>query len=152
MHGWRKSLADFELLMPVVLLGLVLVYVSQLVALPPVTRRMPLLGAALTGVLLLVELARVIAGRAGPGQPRPASANRTPRNLPLFLLLLGCFALAIWLVGYYLAAAAMVPALMWLLGERRPVPLILTTGVYLVAVYLVFDLVFRLRFPQGLLF
>lgn len=57
-----------------------------------------------------------------------------------------------YFVGFMIASAFMVPAVMLLMGEKRlPVLAGLTVGV-LAAVYIIFSVALKLPLPQGILF
>jgi len=66
------------------------------------------------------------------------------------MALMGVFALGTW-VDFFLALAVFAVGLALLWGERRPSILALVGFVVPVAVFFLFDLAFRIRFPRGLL-
>lgn len=66
------------------------------------------------------------------------------------MALMGVFALVTW-VDFFLALAVFAVGLAVAWGERRPPMLALVGGVVPAAVFFLFDLAFRIRFPRGLL-
>lgn len=66
--------------------------------------------------------------------------------------ILAGFCLLLQFFGFIIAAAFMVPAVMRLMGEKRPVILIGTTVGVLAAIYLIFVIILHLSLPQGSVF
>ena len=91
---------------------------------------------ALTGLMALVDPVRV--------------ADRMAGKTWTSLMLMGVFAL-VTLADFFLALSvfAVTLALVW--GERRKSVLVLIGLVVPASVFFLFDLVFRIRFPRGLL-
>lgn len=77
-------------------------------------------------------------------------ADRVAGKTWTSLALMAVFAL-VTQVDFVLALAVFAVALALIWGERRPVALSLVGVAVPVAVFLLFDLVFRIRFPRGLL-
>ncbi len=75
-----------------------------------------------------------------------AVAARPLRFWGLFVLLLAYSALLSTL-GFYLASALFLPLAMLLLGQRKPVTILLTTGGVLLFVYLVFVRLLEVSLP-----
>jgi len=78
-------------------------------------------------------------------------------NAGFFRVLLGAiilagFCLLLKFFGFIVAAAFMVPAVMRLMGEKRPAVLIGTTIGVLAAIYLIFVIALHLSLPQGSIF
>lgn len=70
-------------------------------------------------------------------------------------VLIACGILAVfcgimYLVGFLIASAFLIPAIMLLMGQRRPVILAGVTAGVLVAVYVIFVLILKLPLPSGL--
>jgi hypothetical protein len=61
------------------------------------------------------------------------------------------YAVLLWVLGFWIASAAALLALPWLLGYRRPVIVLAVCAGTLLAVDLVFVEIFDMRLPRGLL-
>ncbi len=79
-----------------------------------------------------------------------AVADRIAGKTWTSLLLMGVFAV-VTLVDFFLALAVFAVALALVWGERRKPVLALVGIVVPAAVFFLFDLAFRIRFPRGLL-
>lgn len=111
---------------------------------------------AMLGALLIV-LSAVLAVQAalkkGDDEPAPIDFRSAgmKRMYILFGLLLA-FVAVLKLLGFYIAVACLIPAVMRLLGEKRLwMDAALTAGM-LAFVHLVFVLLLDLKLPGGLLF
>jgi hypothetical protein len=62
------------------------------------------------------------------------------------------YALGMSFLGYYSATFLIVPAFMLLLGERRPLPLVLMPIGLLVVVNIVIERILNYPLPEGILF
>lgn len=98
------------------------------------------------GVLLLIQS---LGDHSGAESPFHNAAEL--KRVGLGIVILAVFCLLLYLVGFMIASAFMIPAVMLLMGEKR-IPMLagLTVGV-LVAVYVIFVLALKLPLPQGIL-
>ena len=55
-------------------------------------------------------------------------------------------------LGFYLATILYLPAIMVILGMRKPKNLILTTAGIMVSIYIIFNICLSTVFPKGILF
>ena len=77
---------------------------------------------------------------------------RSLKRVCVGIAILAVFCALLYFVGFMIASAFMVPAVMLLMGEKRlPVLAGLTVGV-LAAVYIIFSVALKLPLPQGILF
>lgn len=77
---------------------------------------------------------------------------KNPRYLLAAALVTLVFFIAVGWIGFYLAGAIFIPAMAWIGGYRNVKTMALTTGIYLVGIYLVFGLLFgRSLMPGGFL-
>jgi hypothetical protein len=63
----------------------------------------------------------------------------------------GVYAFALGLTGFYLGGAVALIASFLLLGARRPMPILACTAGTLLGIWLVFEMLFELRLPRGVL-
>lgn len=103
------------------------------------------------GVAALVNLMQVLRGR----DPRPEEETaRGTEALWLAGLSIGgpiVYALLLWQLGFWVASAATLLALPWMLGYRRKLVVLAVCAGTLLAVQLVFVQVFDMNLPRGAL-
>ncbi len=114
------------------------------------------LGAVLI-LLSAVLLAQTLAAArtAPPGEAGEAPIHFTSPGMKRVygvVAVLAVFCAVLKWAGFYLACAAMIPAVMRIMGEKRPLFLAGVTAGVLLAVYAVFGLVLHTPLPQGMLF
>lgn len=101
-------------------------------------------------LLALLNLAQLALGRA------PAPEGDAPRGaeaawaLGLSVGVPTLYALLLWLLGFWVASGAVLLALPWVLGYRRPFVILAIGAATLVLSDLVFVEVFDMRLPLGL--
>ncbi|MEM1430387.1 MAG: tripartite tricarboxylate transporter TctB family protein [Pseudomonadota bacterium] len=81
---------------------------------------------------------------------RPIEHDPIPRNVWISLALFVVFALFAQL-DLFLGLAVFAGALAWCWGERRPWGIALVSVVSPALIFLLFDQVFKIRFPRGVL-
>lgn len=64
--------------------------------------------------------------------------------------ILAGFCIILYFFGFIAASALMIPAIMLLFGEKRPLILLGTTAGVLLFVYIIFSVVLNLPLPQGI--
>jgi hypothetical protein len=134
------------------LLLLVLVHVAwKGLSTPGVAGLFPAVVGVVGSLAALVNLVAVLRGHdAGAEDPATAGADAAW----LASLSLGVpvvYAVLLWVLGFWIASAAALVALPWLLGYRRPVIVLAVCVGTLLAVDLVFVEIFDMRLPRGLL-
>lgn len=100
------------------------------------------------GIIALCAL--LLLGRTFLAKHRKTSSNPFFIHLPRLLLITGLMLVYIILinrVGYYTVTLVFIPLTSWLLGFRRKLYIALTTLVYLLCVYVVFNYLFSMPFP-----
>ena len=110
------------------------------------------LGAAL-GLLCALELIFTLKRRRDDDNP-PEKMNiavKPVRFWSLFLLLV-IYCTALSTLGFYIASALFLPLSMILLGARKPLTILLTSGGVLLFVYFVFARLLEVSLPMGTLF
>ena len=86
------------------------------------------------------------------GREAPFKPGAELKRVCVGIAILAVFCALLYFVGFMIASAFMVPAVMLLMGEKRlPVLAGLTVGV-LAAVYIIFSVALKLPLPQGILF
>lgn len=91
-------------------------------------------------------------------RPRPEGEEkpidfRSPGMKRIYILigLLALFCLLLKLFGFYIAIIYLIPSVMFLLGERRPLVLIGLTAGIVVFIFIVFVMLLQLKMPGGIL-
>ena len=106
-------------------------------------RFFPMLVSGALGIFSLIYLVRsVLAARPSP--PTIPNAGK------FFIVLIGSiiYINAIVAVGYITSTVVFIPLIAWLIGFRRPVFIIVTTLVYIVSVYVLFEVLFGRALPS----
>ena len=62
------------------------------------------------------------------------------------------YMLAISYIGFFSTTIVAIPIMIWLLGVRKPSTIIISTGIVVFFIYLIFDIFLRVPFPEGFLF
>ena len=110
----------------------------------------PTVLACLMGFLSILLLIQSLVDKSGREAPFKPGAEL--KRVCVGIAILAVFCALLYFVGFMIASAFMVPAVMLLMGEKRlPVLAGLTVGV-LVAVYIIFSVALKLPLPQGILF
>ena len=106
--------------------------------------------ACLMGFLSILLLIQSLVDKSGREAPFKPGAEL--KRVCVGIAILAVFCALLYFVGFMIASAFMVPAVMLLMGEKRlPVLAGLTVGV-LAAVYIIFSVALKLPLPQGILF
>ncbi|MBW1645233.1 MAG: tripartite tricarboxylate transporter TctB family protein [Deltaproteobacteria bacterium] len=108
------------------------------------------LGLAL-GFFSLLELGLWFRKGAAVKAEKLAVAAVPGRFWGLFILLV-VYSASLTRAGFYLASAVFLPLAMLLLGARKPLTIVLTTGGVLLFIYLVFARLLAVPLPAGTLF
>lgn len=95
------------------------------------------------GLIVLLAIVLMLTDRSDPPKPLSGSVWKTMALLIGFMLVAE--------VDIFIGLSVFAGALTVLWGERRPVMIALVAVVVPVAVFLLFDGVFEIRFPRGLL-
>ena len=106
--------------------------------------------AVLLGILSILLLIQSLGDKSG--REAPFHAGPELKRVGVGILILAAFCALLYFVGFMIAAAFMIPAVMLLMGEKRiPVLAGVDVGV-LVAVLVIFSVALKLPLPQGILF
>ena len=106
--------------------------------------------AVLLGILSILLLIESLGDKSG--REAPFHAGPELKRVGVGILILAAFCALLYFVGFMIAAAFMIPAVMLLMGEKRiPVLAGVDVGV-LVAVFVIFSVALKLPLPQGILF
>lgn len=73
------------------------------------------------------------------------------KRIYILIGLLALFCLLLKLFGFYVAIIYLIPSVMFLLGERRPLVLIGLTAGIVVFIVIVFVMLLQLKMPGGIL-
>jgi putative tricarboxylic transport membrane protein len=134
------------------LLLLVLGYVGwKGLGTPGVAGLFPAVVGVVGSLAALVNLVQVLRGHdAGAEDPATAGADAAwLAGLSLGVPI--AYAILLWGLGFWIASAAVLLALPWMLGYRRPVIVLAVCAGTLLAVDIVFVEIFDMRLPRGLL-
>lgn len=115
-------------------------------------RLLALVGGLSAAVVLIQSCLRVRSERRRR-DPRGAGA-RSLNWHDVIISYIGppIYALALYVLGFWIASAVCLSGLLLLLGERRALMVLAITAGTLLAVYLMFEFSFGIRMPGGLLF
>ncbi len=88
------------------------------------------------------------------GDPEPPIRFRSigMKRVYMVIAILIVFCLVLKWVGFYIACAFLLPLIMAVIGERRPLVLIVVTGGVILAIYIIFGLLLHTSLPHGTLF
>jgi len=84
-----------------------------------------------------------------------AEVEKTPQNFKrvVFLcLVIGIFLILTNFLGIYIAIVFLAPISMYLLGERKTIPIVSITIGMILFIYLIFQVGLKVPLPKGLLF
>jgi len=109
------------------------------------------LGAAL-GLLCTLELIFSLKKRKENKPPEKMNIAVKPVRFWGLFLLLVLYCAALSRLGFYLASALFLPLSMVLLGAKKPLTILLTSGGVLLFVYLIFARLLEVSLPMGTLF
>ncbi len=107
----------------------------------------PLIAVATLGIASVIYLARSL---LAPKETEPLVTRPG-----IFAIVLGLTLVYMNLsvaIGYITATIVYIPTVAWLIGFRRPVYLAVATAIYLVVVYVLFEVLFGRALPPELLF
>ncbi|MPM61557.1 hypothetical protein SDC9_108417 [bioreactor metagenome] len=111
----------------------------------------------LSGILFVLGVILLLQSLWEHDQAETQAAPFNIRSVEFRRVLLGAailtgFCLLLKFFGFIIAAAFMVPAVMRLMAEKRPIVLVGTTIGVLAAIYLIFVIALHLPLPQGSIF
>jgi hypothetical protein len=130
--------------------GIALGYGSDGAGLSP--RFIPQLATAGIALALAFGLFQAVASKAPAEDASLATGDHPLRAASAALICLLSAYLGFALLGFYLGGAIMSAALMLLLGERRPLVVIVFPLLVLVVVYVLFELGLQVRLPKSGIF
>ena len=108
--------------------------------------------AAVLALATLISSLKEKKSGAGENEESRHPIDFKSKGMKRVYILLGIFvvfAILLKYFGFYISLVFLIPATMVLLGERRPMTIIVMTAAILVFVYLVFVLMLNLRLPKG---
>lgn len=65
-------------------------------------------------------------------------------------LLMVIYAVALCYAGFIASSVILIPAIMWVMGERRPLFLAITTALIVLCIYVSFEVVFNSPLPESI--
>jgi hypothetical protein len=136
-----------EAMVGVVLVAFSAFALAQTLAISGGARIFPLISVGTLGLFSAIYLARSL---LAPKETEPLVTRPG-----IFAIVVGLTLVYMNLavaVGYITSTILYIPAVAWLIGFRRPVYLAVTTLVYLVTVYVLFEVIFGRALPPELLF
>ena len=112
-----------------------------------------LLLGVLGGVLLVKELRK----KTGPAIDKVNEGTSIFRNQAFFKVSLMIFSSLIYLlilnwVGFFSTTIVYLPVMIFLMGVKKPTTIVISTGVVLFFIFLIFRAFLKVPFPEGLLF
>lgn len=143
-----------ELLIPVLMVGGTAAYWIDAGGLSLEAKAFPLALTAVIAVSLAFVLVRLLRGRRSEEDGRAEGADAEGAHWPLrAALVLGpVLAVLLWgFLGATLALMAYAAATLFILGERKPLRLVLLPAGLCIALVYLFRSVLYLRLPEGLL-
>ncbi|RPH28533.1 tripartite tricarboxylate transporter TctB family protein [Buttiauxella warmboldiae] len=60
------------------------------------------------------------------------------------------YAVALCYAGFIVSSLILIPAIMWVMGERRPLFLAITTALIVLCIYISFEVVFNSPLPESI--
>jgi len=65
-------------------------------------------------------------------------------------VLMVIYAVALCFAGFIASSVILIPAIMWVMGERRPLFLAITTALIVLCIYVSFEVVFNSPLPESI--
>jgi len=143
---WRRRLAA-----PDVVGGILTVAVCAFLGWE--TRSLPASSAIFPNMVLFLALvlgiAMAVQGfiKSGGKEDRPARFFKNRRRFFIAIGLTVLYILGINTLGFYSSTAILVPVIALVFGYRRPLVIVLSTIVFVIATYLLFGVAMDYRFP-----
>ena len=104
-------------------------------------------------ILIAIGAVLIITSIINGKKPGPEEVSlKEFKNPMLAFLIIIVYVVMMEYIGFFVASAICIPALMLFMGQRKPIPMIATTAGALLFVYVLFVMQLGLRLPQGLLF
>lgn len=112
---------------------------------------------AFLGCALLVKEIRRQTSSAGlpkadQGETVPVWNRPTFRKVAMMMAFSVIFVLILSKVGFFVTTVFYLPAMIWLLGIKKPATIALSTGFVVFFIFLIFRIFLKVPFPEGLLF
>lgn len=85
------------------------------------------------------------------GDQPPVFQNPAFIKVSMMIVYSVVYLLAIDYVGFFTTTIVSIPIMIWLLGVKKPSTIIISTGVVVFFIYLIFDIFLKVPFPEGLL-
>ena len=101
---------------------------------------------AVLAVLLLLQSLKDASAKESPFSWGPGL-----KRVLAGIFVLAVFCVVLYFFGFMIASAVMIPAVMLLFGEKRPLILLATTVGVLLFVYVIFAMVLNLPLPHGVI-
>lgn len=136
---WRDRITAF------VVLGLAALAFSHIWQLPAGAALFPTLNFALAGALAVILFALTFFPRLRLAETKPFFQNI--RNFSIAVGVTLIYLAHVSVIGYFTATSIYMLVLAYLLGYRRPRPLLLGTAAFIASVYGVFVLLFSRPLP-----
>ncbi len=78
-----------------------------------------------------------------------STAIKRAYGLGIFMLL---YATGLHFLGFIIPSLLLIPIIMWLMNERKPISMVITPVVIVAAVYVFFDIIFNSPLPTSVFF
>lgn len=65
-------------------------------------------------------------------------------------VLMVIYAIALCYAGFIVSSLILIPAIMWIMGERRPLFIVITTALIVLCIYVSFEVVFNSPLPESI--
>ncbi len=108
--------------------------------------------ATTLGIFSLLELLLRMRKKNVDRDQEKMQLTEAPMKFTALLVLMFVYAMLLEPLGFYLASALFLPLTMYILGSRRLLSIVLTTGGVLLFVFLVFALLLGVPLPESSLF
>ncbi len=99
------------------------------------------------GAMFVLSVLLIIEGyvkNTGPANAHPLGRQKFLRVALLFAVLIG-YVLSVMYISYLIATPVVLAVLLYMGGSRKPLEIILTSGLVTAGVYILFTVVFRVR-------
>lgn len=152
IYKLKKRKIDREFFIHIFLIGLPLFFFYKSSFFPgaqEITENGPALipriwssGLLLFSIILLFRNKAVTASNDLHKQSRPLAI----RSILLLLCFFGC----IFFFGYYLSAFLFIVTILWVLNYRKPIITVSVASIFLILIYLLFEIALNINLPNGI--
>ncbi len=113
----------------------------------------PIILSVVLVLLAVVQIVQTMLGKNHESEENPIDfKSPAMKRIYITAALVVVFAVLLKVLGFYIAMAFLLIAVMYLLGERNPRALVLVPAGILIFIYIVFVVLLKLNMPGGLIF